>query len=177
MYQQIDSNKRRSFLLVAGFIFFVILVGFIFGKISDWGNFGIIYALIFALPSAFIGYYASDKIVLFIAGATKLEKQDNPEIYNLVENLAITAGLPTPEVYIIPDSSPNAFACGRNPENAKIALTTGIIERLNKNELQGVIAHEFAHIKNYDVRLQTLVVIFVGFITILTGVMRRSMWF
>ncbi len=168
MYSQIDNNKRKSFILTTIFILFILFLGWIFTKISDTGYAGIIMAVIIALIMSLSGYYSGDKVALWTAGAKETKKQDNPYVFRMVENLCITAGIPTPKIYVIDDPSPNAFATGRDPKHASIALTTGIIEKMENEELEGVIAHELSHIKNYDIRLMTLVVVLVGIITILT---------
>jgi len=126
---------------------------------------------------AAVGYYASDKIVLTISRARPATKDEFPYLYNVVEGLAIAAGLPAPRCYVIDDTAPNAFAAGRKPETAVICVTTGILEKLNRLELEGVIAHEMSHIKNFDVRLQTLVVVMAGIVALLSDWMLRSfMW-
>jgi len=177
MYKQIDSNKRKSAILIVGFILFIAFLGWLFGEILAGGYFGLGLAAILAILFALIGYYSSDKIVLTLSRAHQIDKEQAPEVYNLVENLCITAGLPMPKIYIILDPSPNAFATGRNPEHASIALTSGLIQKLNRTELEGVIAHELSHVKNYDIRLATLVVVFVGIIVLFSDFMRRSFWF
>lgn len=168
LYTHKDANVRLTWVYLAGFLVFVILVGWVFSLAM--GNSGILYgAVIFAVLMNFVSYWWSDKIVLSISGAKEV-KQNTPQekqIYRLVENLCITAGLPTPKVYIISDPAPNAFATGRNPEHAVVALTTGILERLDKRELEGVIAHELSHIGNRDILLSTVVTVLVGFIALL----------
>jgi len=177
MYKQIDSNKRKSAILIVGFILFIAFLGWLFGEIFAGGYFGLAVAAILAILFALVGYYSSDKIVLTLSHAHQIDKEQVPRVYNLVENLCITAGLPMPKIYIILDPSPNAFATGRNPEHASIALTSGLIQKLNRVELEGVIAHELSHAKNYDIRLATLVVVFVGIIVLFSDFMRRSFWF
>lgn len=167
MYKEIASNKRLTILFIFVFIIVVFLLSYAFAEINGMGYGGIVLAGLISIPSALIGYYASDKIALSVNGAHELNKQENLEIYRLVENLTIATGLPMPKIYIIEDEAMNAFATGRDPKHASIALTTGLINRLNKNELQGVIAHELSHVKNYDIRLGTIIVVFVGIITLL----------
>lgn len=175
-YTQIADNKRRSFLLLTIFLVIVILVGWVFAQ--AFGNPFILYvAVTIAVIQALVGYYAGDKITLAISGAKQIEKKDNPELWNIVENLTITTGLPMPKVYIINDTAPNAFATGRNPQTASITVTRGILEKLQKNEIEGVIAHELSHIKNFDIRLLTLTVILVGFIALLSDLfLRFTFW-
>jgi len=175
VYQQISSNKRRSILLIVGFIGFIIIFGWIIGSLLDYGYLGLFFAIIFATVLSLISYYTGDKIALWSAGAKgPLAKEDNPYIYRLVENLCLTAGLPIPKIYLIPDESMNAFATGRQPKVASIALTTGLIQNLTNEELEGVIAHELSHIKNYDIRLMMVVIICVGIITLITDFIFHS---
>ncbi len=173
MYSQIDSNKQKSLLLIVIFIVFILLLGWLFSQITVYGYTGLIIAGLFAVVMSLAGYFSGDKIALATAGAKPLKKKDNPYVYRLVENLCITAGLSLPKIYIINDSAPNAFATGRDPKHASIALTTGLIEKLKNEELEGVIAHELSHIKNYDIRLMTLVVVLVGIVSIFSHYMFR----
>lgn len=176
MYNQIASNKRKSYLLML--LFFVILVGIswaysqYFG--TDSGYSMVIFAVILAVCMNLVSFYAGDSIALNIAGAKQLDKEKNPYVYRMVENLSITAGLPLPKIYIISDPAMNAFATGRDPKHASIALTTGIIEGLENEELEGVIAHELSHVKNYDIRLMMIVIVCVGVIALLADWMTRS---
>lgn len=176
LYNQQDSNVRRTWVLMAIFFCLVIAIGW--AASYYYQSPVILYgAVIFSLAMNFISYWWSDKIVLSMAGAKPLEHDQAPEIFHLVENLAITAGLPLPKIYLIDDPVPNAFATGRNKEHAVVALTRGLVERLNKNELEGVIAHELSHIGNRDILLQTVVVTLVGLISILADIFTRSLWF
>ncbi|MCL5004537.1 MAG: M48 family metallopeptidase [Patescibacteria group bacterium] len=175
LYNQKDSNIRKTWLLFAIFLIVVISIGWFFGRV--YNNPSILYfAVIFSIAMNIIAYWFSDKIVLKMSHAVLVEKKDNPELYNIVENLAITAGLPLPKIYIINEDAPNAFATGRNPEHAVVAVTKGLLSRLNKNELEGVIAHELSHIGNRDMLLSTAVVVLVGFISILSDMFLRSMF-
>ncbi|MBI5076828.1 M48 family metallopeptidase [Candidatus Falkowbacteria bacterium] len=176
MYNQIASNKRKSVLLI--FIFIIILVGV--GYAYDWfyGSaqtpyVGIIMALVISLLMTSISYFAGDKIALFASGAKKISKEDNRYIYNLVENLCIAAGLSVPKIYIIDDPAINAFATGRKPALSSIAVTRGAIEKLGNEELEGVIAHELSHVKNFDIRFMMLVAVLVGAIAILANMFYR----
>ncbi|NTU69677.1 M48 family metallopeptidase [bacterium] len=149
------------------FLVFVIIVGW--GFSYAFNNQGILYiAVAIAMTQALVGYYAGDKITLAVSGAKEVNKEVNPEIWNIVENLTIATGLPMPKIYIINDSAPNAFATGRDPHHASIAFTSGILQKLDKSEIEGVAAHELSHIKNYDIRVMTLTVILVGFIALLS---------
>ena len=176
LYTQADSNRSKTWMFMAGFFVFVILIGYVFSYALN--NQGILFfAVGFSVISSFVSYWWSDKIVLAMSAAKELTHDTNKEIYHLVENLCITAGLPTPKIYIIDDSAPNAFATGRDPEHAVIALTTGIIEKLEKTELEGVIAHELSHIGNRDMLLATLVTVMVGIIVLLADWFRRWTFF
>jgi len=167
MYKEIDSNKHKSILLIIIFCAFILFIGWIVSKYTSIGSAGLVIAGFFAFFTTLFGYYSGDKMALWSSGAQPLSKTESPYVYRMVENLCITAGLPTPKIYIINDPSPNAFATGRDPNHASIALTTGIIQKLENQELEGVIAHELSHVKNYDIRLMTLVIVLVGLINIL----------
>jgi heat shock protein HtpX len=172
LYNHSDLNKRKTWFLFAGFFIFAMLVGYIFSVVME--NSMILYIVVFiSIISSLISYWFSDKIVLSMSGAHQLKFEDNKELYRLVENLCISVGLPTPKIYIINDVSPNAFATGRNPKNAVIAVTTGLLNKLEKNELEGVIAHELSHVKNYDILIATLTTVMVGMIVLLADWFRR----
>ncbi|MBE0461146.1 MAG: zinc metalloprotease HtpX [Candidatus Aminicenantes bacterium] len=177
MYEQIASNKRKSFFLVLFFLCLIFLLAWFFGQLTDLGIHGLIFAVVIAVVMTAGGYYSSDKIVLAISRAKPVEKQDYPYLYNVVEGLAIAAGIPKPRCYIIDDTAPNAFASGRNPENSVIVVTKGLLEKLNRVELEGVIAHEMSHIKNYDVLVQTVAVVMVGVVALLSDwILRSFLW-
>ncbi len=168
MYSQITANKRKSVFLIAIFIVFVIFIGYAFGQYTGYGYNGLYIAVAIAVIMTLVSYYSGDKIALSTARAKgPLQKNDNPYVYRMIENLCITAGLPMPKVYLIPSGAMNAFACGRDPEHSSIALTQGIIEELENEELEAVIAHEISHIKNYDIRVMMLVIVLVGVITLI----------
>jgi len=172
LYNQADKNTRLTWIYISGFLVFVILAGYVFA--GAMGNSAILYgAVIFSIFMSFGSYWWSDKIVLAMSKAKFVTHENAREIYHLVENLCITAGLPVPKIYIIEDTAPNAFATGRDPEHAVIVLTTGIIQKLEKTELEGVIAHELSHIGNRDILLSTVVVVLVGFITLLADWFRN----
>jgi len=177
MYNQIDSNKRKTLLLIAIFIAFIVTIGYFVGVYLGYGYGYLIGALVFSLFMSLSGYYKGDKIALASTGAKAVTKKDNPYVYRMVENLCITAGMPVPKVHIIDSPAMNAFATGRDPEHASIALTTGIISALENEELEGVIAHELSHIKNYDIRLMTIVVVLVGTIALLSNWFFRARLF
>lgn len=178
----IASNKRNSALLVAVFILFTAVVAMVLGLAIlyalmpeaaaqiQWER-GLIVGGIAALISfllALCSYYGGDKMVLAVSGAKPIDKKDDPQLFNVVEEMAIAAGVPMPRVYLIYDSAPNAFATGRDPQHASIAITTGLRTKLNREELQGVIAHEMAHIRNFDIRLMLLMAVLIGTIAMLS---------
>ena len=174
MYSEIDSNKRKTTIFIVAFTAVIIGIGWVLGE--TWGepSLGIIAAVIIATVMNLVAFYKGDSVALLTAGAKAIEKQENPELYNLVENLAITSGLPTPKIYIINDTSPNAFATGRDPEHASVAVTSGLLQIMTRQELEGVIAHEMSHVKNYDIRIMTLVVVLVGTVMLLSDLLMRS---
>ncbi len=177
MYEQISRNKWVSAALVVFFVAFIFVLVWFFEYVTGWGKGGLVLAVAIAMGTAAVGYYASDKIVLGISKARPVAKEEFPHLYHAVEGLAIAAGLPAPKCYVIDDTAPNAFAAGRKPETAVICVTTGLLEKLDRVELEGVVAHEMSHIRNYDVRLQTLVVVMAGVVALLSDWMLRSfMW-
>lgn len=172
LYNQADKNTRLTWVYITGFLIFVIGVGYIFAGAMN--NSAILYGcVIFSILMSFSSYWWSDKIVLAMSKAKEINHDNNRELFHIVENLCITAGLPMPKIYIIEDSAPNAFATGRDPKHGVICLTTGILQKLEKTELEGVIAHELSHIGNRDILLSTVVVILVGFITLLADWFRH----
>jgi heat shock protein HtpX len=175
-YTNVTSNKVRTVVLMTVFVAFVIALGYVFGQVLrlPWL---LPLAIGIAIVQSFSSYWWSDKVALAIAGAHEVDKAQAPELYRLVENLSITAGLPTPRVYIIDDPSPNAFATGRDPQHAAVAVTSGLLQKLDKPELEGVLAHEFSHIGNYDIRLSSVIVILVGFVVLLSDFfLRYTFW-
>lgn len=176
LYSQAESNVRKTWILITGFLIFIIGLGWLFSYLLNNSIFLII-ALVLAFLQSFFSYWYSDKIVLGITHAQPIEKKDNPELYRIVENLCITAGLPLPKIYIINEAQPNAFATGRDEKHAVVAVTRGLLEKLEKPELEGVIAHELSHIRNKDMLLQTVVVVLVGAVAILSNIfLRVSFW-
>lgn len=176
MYDAISSNKVRTFLLIAVFVGLVAAVGYVFGRVTGWGYGGLVLAIVVATAMAVGSYWYSDRIVLAMSHARPADREREPYIVNTVEGLAIAAGLPAPRVFVIDDPAPNAFATGRNPENAAIAVTSGLVERLDRLELEGVIAHELSHVKNYDTLVQTLAAVLAGTVVLLSDWMIRSFW-
>ncbi|HEX7259786.1 MAG TPA: M48 family metallopeptidase [Candidatus Saccharimonadia bacterium] len=175
MYSQIASNKRKSILLVTAFVILISVLGYSYSLATNQP--GIFLGVsIFALVYALISYRFSASIALAIAGARPVAKKDAPELYRLVENLSITAGLPMPKVYIIDDPSPNAFATGRNPKNAVVAVTSGLLQLLDKEELEGVLAHEMSHVGNYDIRFMAIVMVLVTVISLVSNFFLHMSW-
>lgn len=176
MYQQIASNKRRSLALIFGFVVLVVLVGVAIGYLIGGGPTASVIALVIAAVMAFTSYWKSDSIALKVSRAVPADPETYQRLHNLVEGLCIAGGLPKPKVYIINDPAPNAFATGRNPQHAAIAVTTGLLEKMNRVELEGVVAHELSHIRNYDILVSTIAVTLVGSIAIMTDLGIRMMW-
>lgn len=174
MWEQITSNRVKSMVMVAFFVVFVLFLGWIFGRTTVWGPYASVLAVIIAGVGALVSYYNSDKIVLAISRARPVDKSEYPHLHNSVEGLAIAAGIPTPKMYVIDDTAPNAFATGRNPEHAVIAVTTGLLSKLNRTELEGVIGHEMSHIADYDTLLMTITVVLVGTVALVSDWMLRS---
>jgi heat shock protein HtpX len=176
LYTQQDRNVRRTWVLMTLFLIVVIAIGWGFSFVYQ--SPGILYfAVFFAIIMNFFSYWYSDKIVLKMSGAKSVKKEDNRELWNVVENLSITAGLPMPKLFIINDTAPNAFATGRNKEHAVVAVTTGLMQMLDRNELEGVIAHELSHIGNRDILISTIIVVLVGFVTLLSDFFLRMSLF
>lgn len=169
MFEDIKRNKMKSWIIVLLFLVFIALIIYYICMALDLGKTSIIIAMIFAIVSTWGSYYYSDKIVLSLNKARPATKEENQKLINILDALVVSSGLQyTPKLYIVEDSQPNAFATGRNPENAVICVTTGLLDKLSYYELEGVIAHEMAHIKNYDIRLSAVVSVMVGFVVILS---------
>ncbi|HPX51860.1 MAG TPA: M48 family metalloprotease [Candidatus Pacearchaeota archaeon] len=176
LYNIADSNSRKTFFLITIFLIFVILLGWLFSYVLD-STIILYIAVIFSIATSISSYWFSDKIVLNATRAQPIKKEDNPELYRIVENLAITAGIPMPKVFILNEAQPNAFATGRDEKHAVVAVTKGLLGKLERSEIEGVIAHEIAHIKNKDILLQTAVVVLVGVVVTLSDFfLRISMW-
>jgi heat shock protein HtpX len=177
LYDQVSQNKRRSALLIGGFVLFIVAVGFAFDVLLGYGAVWVVGALVVAGIGAFLSYWKSDAIALAVSRAKPASQEDHPRLHNIVEGLCIAGGLPKPRIYIVEDDAPNAFATGRNPRHAAIAVTTGLLNKLNRIELEGVLAHELSHIKNYDILVSTLAVTLVGVVAILSDLGIRFLWF
>lgn len=176
MYKQIAANKFKTNAFILGFLLVVIAIGW--GLSYYFNNQFILWiAVAISVVQSGISYFYSDKIALSVSGATPLEKKDAPELIRIVENLSIAAGIPQPKVYLIDDTAPNAFATGRDPQHASVAVTRGLLEKLDRPELEGVMAHEISHITNYDIRLTSMVVVLVGVIALVSDFFLRSLWF
>jgi len=178
-YDSIRSNKRKSVFLIVIFIIIILLIGWAVSvfdsRVSAYGI--VFFAAVISISSALIGYYGGASIALTANRAREIQKEDNPYLYRMVENLCIASGLPVPRVYVIDDPAINAFATGRDPQHAYIAVTTGALGKLENEELEGVLAHELSHIQNYDIRFLTLVVVLVGTIVLISDIFLRAQFF
>jgi heat shock protein HtpX len=176
VYEQIASNKRRSALLIVGFALLVALVVVAVNFLLGGGIVGFVIAAVVAGTLSFVSYYNSDKVALAMSRAKPADEHTYARYHNLVEGLCIASGLPKPRLYVIDDPAPNAFATGRNPQHAAIAVTTGLLEKMNRVELEGVLAHELSHVKNYDVLVMTLAVTMVGIIALISDFFLRFLF-
>ena len=176
MFELIRSNKRRSAVLIAAFMAIVVVVGTIIGLLFGNGPLFAGIALVVGAAIAFGSYWNADKIALRVSRAHRASPEEYARLHNLVEGLCIAGGLPKPGIYVVDDPAPNAFATGRNPQHAAIAVTTGLLEKMNRVELEGVVAHELSHIRNYDILVSTLAVTMVGAIALMADIGVRTMW-
>lgn len=177
MYSDIAANKRKTIIIMVLFVAFVALIVWIFDRYLG-GSTGIFYgALVGSIIYAVITYYAGSKMSLAVNGAQEIQRQDNPRLWRTVENLAITDGLPMPRVFIIDDPAPNAFATGRDPKRAAVCVTSGLLQIMDDNELQGVIAHELGHVKNYDIRVSMIAFALTALISLIADILLRLTWF
>lgn len=176
LYNHSDKNTRDTYIFLTIFFIFVMFLGWVFSQALE-SSWILYFAVFFSIASSVGSYWYSDKIVLKMSNAHLLKFEDNKELYRLVENLCIAAGLPLPKIYIIDDSAPNAFATGRDPEHAVIAVTTGLLQKLDRVELEGVIAHELSHIGNRDILLSTIIVVLVGMVTLMADYLRTFLSF
>jgi len=177
MYEQIARNKRRTFVMLAAFVLLIAAVAVALGVIFKAGVAIMPIAIVIAIAMAWTSYFASDKIAL---AASRAKPADGPEYaryHNLVEGLCIAAGLPKPRLYVVDDPAPNAFATGRNPKHAALAVTTGLLAIMNRVELEGVLAHELSHVRNYDILVSTIAVTAVGAVALMADLGMRFMWF
>ena len=176
MYEQIAANKRKTFVLIFGFVLLLALVGAAFDYLLRGGAVGLVIVAVIVIVSSVASYYNSDKAALAISHAKPADPHEYARLYNLVEGLCIASGLPKPRLYIIDDPAPNAFSTGRNPKHAAVAVTTGLLEKMNRVELEAVLAHELSHIRNYDILVMTLTVTMVGMIALLSDFFLRWMF-
>lgn len=176
LYSHVESNIRKTWLYLTGFFVVVIGIGWFFGSYFQSPDI-LFFAVVLSIMMSVGSYWFSDKVAIAMAGAKPVSKQSMPELYRVVENLSITAGLPMPAIYVIPEAQPNAFATGRDPKHAALAVTTGLLDRLERTELEGVIAHELSHIGNRDILLSTIVVVLVGVIVLISDFFLRASFF
>ena len=178
MFEDIKKNKRKSWLIVSLFLIIITLIIYYVCMALDLGPISIVIALVFSVVTSWSSYYYSDKIVLKFNRARPATKEENQKLVNILDALVVSAGLVhKPDLYVVDDPQPTAFATGRNPENAVICVTTGLLEKLDYYELEGVIAHELGHVANYDIRLSAIVTVMVGFVVMLADTVTRIMFF
>jgi heat shock protein HtpX len=177
IYKQISNNKIRSSMIIALFVAFIFVVTYLITISFNLDNSLIFLAFVFSIITSLVGYFTGDKIVLSLNKARPVTREEFFNFYTIVENLSIANQTPVPKIYVIDSDSPNAFATGRDPEHAIVCATTGLLKKLNRTELEGVLAHELSHIKNYDIRLMTLVSVLVGSLSILINAATRSSFF
>jgi heat shock protein HtpX len=173
---QIRSNITKTYFFMAIFIAFVVLLGYVMGNALGYGNSWMYLAVIFSVISSFVSYYWGDKMVLAMSGARPADRQRDFDFFTVTENLAIAAGIPKPKLYVIEDTAMNAFATGRDPQHAVVCATTGLLERMDRREVEGVIAHELSHIKNFDTRLMAVVAVLAGTVAFLADMFMRTLW-
>lgn len=176
IYEQISANKRKSFVLVTFFLVLIFALAAVLAELAGMGRAGIVAALVIAGGLSAISYYGSDNITLAISKARPAPREEFPHLYNVVEGLALAAGVPAPRCYVIDDTAPNAFATGHDPKNAVICVTTGLLLKMDRVELEGVVAHEMSHIKNLDIRLMTITVVMIGVVALLSDWILRTFW-
>src|SRR5437667_10621375 len=179
VYDEIAGNRWRTWLLVGLFVAIVALLGYVLGEVWFGGNGGLFvlpFALAIASISGLTSYFAGDKIVLGMSQAREVSDQQEPQLHHVVEELAIGAGIPKPKIYVIEDSAPNAFATGRDPKHSSVAVTRGLLTKLDRTELQGVIAHELSHVRNFDIRLMLIVAVLLGMAALLSDFIFRGMF-
>lgn len=174
LYERVARNKRNSYILILAVTALLIVTGFIIGGAAGSVEGGTGAAVIIAIVLTFISVTSGDSILLAVSGAKQIQKPDNPVLFNVVEEMAIASGLPMPQIYIIEDSAPNAFATGRNPKRAQVAVTRGLLDKLSREELQGVIGHEMSHIRHYDILFATLMGVMVGTVALLCDFFMRN---
>ncbi len=174
MYNQIEANKRRSVFLIVFFFLFIIGLGYLLGLYNGDYYSTIVLAALISVVMTLVSYFKGDSIALSLSGSKPISREENPYLYNMVENLCITSGVPVPKIYLMEESAINAFATGRKPALASISVTRGALEKLENEELEGVLAHELSHIQNYDIRFMMLVAVLVGTLSILADILFRT---
>jgi heat shock protein HtpX len=177
LYEQIAANRRRSVFLIFSFALLLMAIGWVFGQITGFGYGGLAIAAVVAVVYSWGSYYYSDRLVLAMSRAKPADPVAQARLHNIVEGLAIAAGIGKPKVYIVDDPAPNAFATGRNPQHSAVAVTTGLLEKMDRVELEGVIAHEMSHIRNHDILVTTIAVTLTAAVVLLADWMLRSFWF
>ncbi|MCK4643088.1 M48 family metallopeptidase [bacterium] len=178
MYNLIEKNKRNSVFLFLALIAVLIVLGFLIGEyFFEAGVYGVVIAGVLATISGLCAFYSGDSIIMAFSRAKRIEKKDHQRLWNVVEEMSIASGLPMPKIYMIDDTAPNAFATGRNPEHASVAITSGLLDKLDREELQGVMAHELSHIQNYDILFGTMIAVMVGTIVLIADFFLRSLFY
>lgn len=182
MYELIRQNKRNTWFLIVVFMLILVALGLVIG--AYWGGGGLAPSLVGAAAAGLVaffmvmlGFFSGDRMILAMSGAKQIKHDDNPRLFNVVEEMSIAAGIPVPKIYLINDSAPNAFATGRDPEHAAVAITTGLLGKLNRDELQGVMAHEMSHVRNHDIKFAMLMAILVGTVVLISDVLLRSVFY
>jgi len=173
---QIRGNITRTYVFMAGFVAFVVFAAYVMGNALGYGNSWMAIAVLFSVISSFVSYYYGADMVLAMSGARPADRKRDFDLFTVTENLALAAGIPKPKLYVIEDTAMNAFATGRDPEHAVVCATTGLVDRLERRELEGVIAHELSHIKNFDTRLMAVVAVLAGTVAFLADMFMRSLW-
>lgn len=177
IYERIDENKQKSWLIMILFVLFTVLVIWLFQGVLGFNRGWLIMALVFSVASSIGSYFYSDRIILSLSKARPANRKTDFNFYTTTENLSMASQIPMPKLYVIDDTAPNAFATGRDPQHAVVCATTGLLDKLNRTELEGVVAHELSHIRNFDTRLMTIVTVLIGIIALLADWFMRSMWF
>ena len=176
IHSQIQGNIAKTYIIMSAFVVFVVLVAYVLGVSLGYGTGFMWIAVLFSVVSSFVSYYWGDKMVLAMSGAKPANRKEHFDFFTVAENLALAAGIPKPALYVIDDTAMNAFATGRDPSHAVVCATTGILTKLQRRELEGVIAHELSHIKNFDTRLMAVVAVLVGTVAFLADMFLRSLW-
>lgn len=173
---QIQSNIWRSYVFILGFVILIALLSYVFGRAFGYGDSFVVFGVVISIGSGLVSYFFGDSIVLLMSHARLATRQQDFDFYTVTENLCIADGLPMPKLYVIDDSAMNAFATGRDPNHASVCATSGLLERLDRREIEGVIAHELSHVKNYDIRLMAIVTVLAGTIVYASDMFMRNMW-